>query len=91
MKKVAIVGLGWLGMPLATALNVEQRLDIGGITDKFRRQLQLESFDAAAACRIHPIPASRTAEGGEAYLQAVQNVVDSALVYNVPRIIFTHR
>ncbi|WP_230831529.1 NAD-dependent epimerase/dehydratase family protein, partial [Yersinia pseudotuberculosis] len=35
------------------------------------------------------IPASRTTAGGDHYFQAVQQVVDSALAFGVPRIIFT--
>ncbi|MCZ4060763.1 SDR family oxidoreductase [Pantoea sp. LMR881] len=110
MKKVAIVGLGWLGMPLATALTARGWQVTGSKTtpdgvDAARRcgieafQLELTPEMMCDAEDIEPLlnvdalvvtlPASRTAEGGEKYLQAVQNVVDSALVYNVPRIIFT--
>jgi len=35
------------------------------------------------------LPASRTVKGAEDYMQAVQNVVDTALAKKVPRIIFT--
>ncbi|PZL86568.1 NAD(P)-dependent oxidoreductase [Pantoea sp. ARC270] len=110
MKKVAIVGLGWLGMPLATALTARGLQVTGSKTtpdgvEAARRcgieafQLELTPELVCDAADIEPLfnvdalivtlPASRTAEGGEAYLQAVQNVVDTALVYRVPRIIFT--
>ncbi|MGC0942934.1 SDR family oxidoreductase [Pantoea agglomerans] len=110
MKKVAIVGLGWLGMPLATALTARGWQVTGSKTtpdgvDAARRcgieafQLELTPELLCDAADIEPLfnvdalivtlPASRTAEGGETYLQAVQNVVDTALVYKVPRIIFT--
>jgi len=110
MKKVAIVGLGWLGMPLATALTVRGWQVTGSKTTpdgvEAARRCGIEAFlleltpellcDAAdieplfnVDALIVTLPASRTAEGGEAYLQAVQNVVDTALVYKVPRIIFT--
>ncbi|MDU7870798.1 MAG: SDR family oxidoreductase, partial [Pantoea sp.] len=105
-----IVGLGWLGMPLAMALSARGWQVTGSKTtpdgvDAARRcgieafQLELTPELICDAADVEPLfnvdalvvtlPASRTAEGGEAYLQAVQNVVDSALVYNVPRIIFT--
>lgn len=110
MKKVAIIGLGWLGMPLAMALTARGWQVTGSKTtpdgiDAARRcgieafQLELTPEMICEAEDLEPLlnvdalvvtlPASRTAEGGEKYLQAVQNVVDSALVYNVPRIIFT--
>ena len=38
---------------------------------------------------IVTLPASRTAEGGEGYAQAVQQLVNMARVFHVPRIIFT--
>ena len=46
---------------------------------------QLMTVDAL----VITLPASRTAERGEQYLQAVQMVVDSALAFGVPRILFT--
>ncbi|MBE5252446.1 SDR family oxidoreductase [Mixta mediterraneensis] len=110
MKKVAIVGLGWLGMPLAMALTARGWQVTGSKTtpdgvEAARRcgieafQLELTPEMICEAEDLEPLlsvdalvvtlPASRTAEGGEKYLQAVQNVVDSALVHHVPRIIFT--
>ncbi|CND93464.1 SDR family oxidoreductase [Yersinia nurmii] len=110
MKKVAIIGLGWLGMPLAQSLLRRGIQVVGSKTtpdgvDAARMsgiecyQLVLTPelicdpddlphlFDADAL--VVTLPASRTAEGGENYFLAVQQVVDSALVYGVPRIIFT--
>lgn len=46
---------------------------------------QLMTVDAL----VITLPASRTADGGAQYFQAVQMVVDSALAFGVPRIIFT--
>ena len=110
MIKVAIVGLGWLGMPLATALTARGWQVTGSKTtpdgveaarrcgiDAFQLELTPDLicdaedldvlFDVDAL--VVTLPASRTAEGGDAYVQAVQNVVDTALARNVPRIIFT--
>lgn len=110
MKKVAIIGLGWLGMPLAQSLLRRGIQVVGSKTtpdgvDAARMsgiecyQLVLTPelicdpedlphlFDADAL--VVTLPASRTAEGGENYFLAVQQVVDSALVYGIPRIIFT--
>ena len=91
MKKVAIVGLGWLGMPLATALTARGWQVTGSKTtpdgvDAARRcgieafQLELTPELICDAADVEPLfnvdalvvtlPASRTAEGGEAYLQA---------------------
>ncbi len=110
MKKVAIVGLGWLGMPLAMALSARGWQVTGSKTtpdgveaarrcglDAFQLELTPDLicdaedldvlFDVDAL--VVTLPASRTAEGGDAYVQAVQNVVDTALAHSVPRIIFT--
>lgn len=110
MKRVAIVGLGWLGMPLAMALTARGWQVTGSKTspdgvDAARRcgieafQLVLtpelaceaEDLDALMAvdALVVTLPASRTVQGGNDYMQAVQNVVDTALAYKVPRILFT--
>ena len=110
MRRVAIVGLGWLGMPLAMALTARGCQVTGSKTtpdgvDAARRcgvaafQLQLtpeieaDAEDLAqlmqADVLVITLPASRTAAGGEHYMQAVQNIVDTALVYKIPRIVFT--
>ncbi|HEI6964909.1 TPA: SDR family oxidoreductase [Yersinia enterocolitica] len=110
MKKVAIIGLGWLGMPLAQSLIrrgmqvVGSKTTLDGVDaarmsgiDCYLLQLtpelicdpddlaQLMAVDAL----IITLPASRTTEGGRDYFQAVRQVVDSALAFGVPRIIFT--
>ncbi|WLS80323.1 SDR family oxidoreductase [Erwinia pyri] len=110
MKKVAIVGLGWLGMPLGLSLTAHGWQVLGSKTTQ-------DGVDAARMCGIESyllelkpelicdaddleallsvdalvitLPASRTAEGGESYMLAVQQIVDSALARAVPRIIFT--
>ncbi|WP_145539652.1 SDR family oxidoreductase [Yersinia kristensenii] len=110
MKKIAIIGLGWLGMPLAQSL-VRRGIEVVGSKTTpdgveaarmsgincFQLQLtpellcdpddlaQLMTVDAL----VITLPASRTTEGGAQYFQAVQMVVDSALAFGVPRIIFT--
>ncbi|MEG3128798.1 SDR family oxidoreductase [Pantoea cypripedii] len=110
MKKVAIVGLGWLGMPLAMALTARGWQVTGSKTspdgvDAARRcgieacqlvltpELECEADDLDTLMSVDALvvtlPASRTVQGGEDYMQAVQNVVDTALAYKVPRIIFT--
>lgn len=110
MKKIAIIGLGWLGMPLAQSL-VRRGIEVVGSKTTpdgveaarmsgincFQLQLtpellcdpddlaQLMTVDAL----VITLPASRTRGGGAQYFQAVQMVVDSALAFGVPRIIFT--
>ncbi len=110
MKKVAIVGLGWLGMPLAMSLSARgwqvtgSKTTLDGVEaarmsgiDSFQLQLtpelvcdsddldELLDVDAL----VITLPARRTGEGDDFYLQAVQEIVDSALAHNIPRIIFT--
>ncbi|MEZ0582820.1 SDR family oxidoreductase [Erwinia sp. STN24] len=110
MKKVAIVGLGWLGMPLGLAMTARGWQVTGSKTTadgvEAARMCGLESvlltltpelecdpddLDALldVEALVITLPASRTAEGGENYLLAVQQIVDSALAANVPRIVFT--
>ncbi|WP_182057051.1 SDR family oxidoreductase [Pantoea sp. ME81] len=110
MKKVAIVGLGWLGMPLAMALTARGWQVTGSKTspdgvDAARRcgieafqlvltpEIECEADELATLMAVEALvvtlPASRTVQGGEDYMQAVQNVVDTALAHKVPRIIFT--
>lgn len=110
MKKVAIVGLGWLGMPLALSLSARgwqvtgSKTTLDGVEaarmcgiDSYELQLtpelvcdsedlhELLDVDAL----VITLPARRTGEGGDFYLQAVQEIVDSALAHQIPRIIFT--
>ncbi|MDI9219866.1 SDR family oxidoreductase [Pantoea sp. EA-12] len=110
MKKVAIVGLGWLGMPLAMALTARGWQVTGSKTspdgvDAARRcgidafqlvltpEIECEADELATLMAVDALvvtlPASRTVQGGEDYMQAVQNVVDTALAHKIPRIIFT--
>lgn len=111
MKKVAIVGLGWLGMPLAMSLTAAgwqvtgtkttqdgvEAARMSGI-DSYLLELtpeliceseDLESLLSHVDALVITLPASRTASGGESYQLAVQQLVDSALAFSVPRIIFT--
>jgi len=110
MKKVAIIGLGWLGMPLALALaargwqvtgskttpdgvEAARRCGIDAVQLRLTPETECDAEDLAMLFSVDALvvtlPASRTAEGGESYMQAVQNVVNSALANQVPRIIFT--
>ncbi|MFU9138975.1 SDR family oxidoreductase [Erwinia tasmaniensis] len=110
MKRVAIAGLGWLGMPLGLALTARGWQVTGSKTtqdgvdaarmcgiDSYLLQLtpdllcDAEDLDALMKvdALVITLPASRTAAGGEGYLLAVQQIVDTALAYAVPRIIFT--
>jgi len=111
MKKVAIVGLGWLGMPLAMSLlargwevtgskttadgveaarmcgieSVELRLEPELVCNTDDLDTLMSDVDAL----VITLPARRTGPGENYYLQAVQEIVDSALAYHIPRIIFT--
>lgn len=110
MKKVAIVGLGWLGMPLALSLSARgwqvtgSKTTLDGVEaarmcgiDSYQLQLTPElvcnSEDLDALLNVDALvitlPARRTGEGDDFYLQAVQEIVDSALAHQIPRIIFT--
>ncbi|MBV4365377.1 SDR family oxidoreductase [Erwinia phyllosphaerae] len=110
MKKVAIVGLGWLGMPLGLALTARGWFVTGSKTTEdgveaarmcglasclltLTPELNCDADDLNELLNVDALvitlPASRTAQGGENYLLAVQQIVDSALAAGVPRIIFT--
>ncbi|AOR64991.1 SDR family oxidoreductase [Pectobacterium wasabiae] len=110
MKKVSIVGLGWLGMPLALVLNGHGYHVVGTKTTSdgveaarmsgiecyqlaLTPELECDAEELSALLQVDvlivTLPASRTAEGGEGYAQAVQQLVNMARVYHVPRIIFT--
>ncbi|OTA16396.1 NAD -dependent oxidoreductase [Xenorhabdus vietnamensis] len=109
MRKISIIGLGWLGMPLAQALQSGGMQVVGSKTTP-------DGVEAACMCGIDcylldldpqitcdadtldqlmsvdvlvlTLPVSGVG-GGEKYVKAVQLVVDTALSYSVPRIIFT--
>lgn len=110
MKRVAIVGLGWLGMPLGIALTARGWRVAGSKTTqdgvdaarmcgidsylmKLTPQLECDSDDLDALLNadalVITLPARRSGEGDNFYLQAVQEIVDSALARNIARIIFT--
>ncbi|WP_075180910.1 SDR family oxidoreductase [Pantoea sp. 1.19] len=110
MKRVAIVGLGWLGMPLGMALSARGWQVKGSKTSpdgvEAARMCGIESFlltlpmspecdaeDLAELLDVDALvvtlPARRTGDGSDVYLQAVQEIVDSALYHRVPRIVFT--
>ncbi len=110
MKKVAIVGLGWLGMPLAmslaakgwqvtgsktTADGVEaaRMCGIDGVELRLEPELVCDADDLDTLMNVDALvitlPARRSGPGESFYLQAMQEIVDSALAHHVPRIIFT--
>lgn len=110
MKKVAIVGLGWLGMPLALSLTARGWQVTGSKTTqdgveaarmcgiescvlKLEPDLLCEPDDLDALMNVDALvitlPARRSGTGENFYLQAMQEIVDSALAYHIPRIIFT--
>ncbi|MDX7991493.1 SDR family oxidoreductase [Xenorhabdus littoralis] len=110
MRKISIIGLGWLGMPLAQALQSSGMQVVGSKTTP-------DGVEAACMCgmdcyllNLNPeiicslddleqlmlvdvlvltLPVNGVAGGGEGYIKAVQLIVDTALSYSVPRIIFT--
>lgn len=110
MKKVAIVGLGWLGMPLAMSLTARgwqvkgskttedgveaaRMSGIEGYPLRLEPELVCETDDLDALMDVDALvitlPARRSGPGEAFYLQAMQELVDSALAYRIPRIIFT--
>ncbi|MFC0229257.1 SDR family oxidoreductase [Serratia aquatilis] len=110
MKKVAIVGLGWLGMPLALSLMSRGFEVVGSKTTpdgvEAARMSGIECYqleltpelicDAGdleqllyADVLVITLPARRTVEGSEGYFHAVRMLVDSAIAFGVPHIIFT--
>ena len=110
MKKVAIVGLGWLGMPLALSLTARGWHVTGSKTTedgveaarmcgiesyllKLEPELVCDPDDLDALMNVDALvitlPARRSGPGEEFYLQAMQEIVDSALAHRIPRILFT--
>ncbi|WP_411754443.1 SDR family oxidoreductase [Serratia sp. (in: enterobacteria)] len=110
MRKVAIVGLGWLGMPLALSLMGHGYEVVGSKTTpdgvEAARMSGIECYRLELTpeliCEAHDLeqllytdalvitlPASRTVEGSASYFDAVRMLVDSAIAFGVPHIIFT--
>lgn len=111
MKKIAIIGLGWLGLPLALELmrlgmevvgskttpdgvNAARMSGIDCYQLLLTPDIKCEAEDLvqlmnATDVLVIMLPANKTAEGGIGYLKAVQLLVDTALSYAIPRIIFT--
>lgn len=109
MKKVAIVGLGWLGLPLARAL-LSDGMEVTGTKttpdgiaaaramgiDCYALQLtpelvceadDLQQLLGDANALIVLLPPSKI--NVVAYVDAIQQLVDTALAFHVPRVIFT--
>jgi len=110
MKKIAIIGLGWLGMPLALALSqrgyevqgtktsedgvlAARRCGIDAVKLVTTPNIDCDAQELEQLMLVDTViitlPASRSSEGGEHYVHAVQNLVDTALAYGVKRVIFT--
>jgi len=110
MKRVSIIGLGWLGMPLALRLQARGYQVVGSKTSQdgveAARMSGIECYQLnllpEPECSaedlpllldvdvlIITLPARRSGPGSESYFDAVRMLVDSALAYGVPRIIFT--
>ncbi|PYB08901.1 NAD-dependent epimerase/dehydratase family protein, partial [Serratia marcescens] len=110
MKKVAIIGLGWLGMPLALSLMGRGYDVVGSKTTpdgveaarmsgiecyqlELTPELVCDPDDLESLLRVDALvvtlPARRTVEGSENYFNAVRMLVDSAMAFGVPRVIFT--
>lgn len=110
MKKVAIVGLGWLGMPLAMSLAAKgwqvtgskttrdgveaaRMCGIDGVELRLEPELVCDADDLDTLMNVDALvitlPARRSGPGESFYLQAMQEIVDSALAHHVPRIVFT--
>ena len=110
MKKVSIIGLGWLGMPLAIAMaargwqvagskttedgvEAARMCGIDGYPLRLTPVLESDSDDLETLMNVDALvitlPARRSGPGDDFYLQAVQEIVDSALAHRVPRILFT--
>lgn len=109
MKKVAIVGLGWLGLPLARALLAEgievsgTKTTTDGIAaaravgiDCYHLQLtpelvcdgdDLQQLMEEAQALIILLPPSKV--NVPAYVNAIEQLVDTAITFQIPRVIFT--
>ncbi|MGJ3354454.1 SDR family oxidoreductase [Providencia sp. Je.9.19] len=109
MKKVTIIGLGWLGLPLANAL-LAQGVCVSGTkttsdgvdaaravgVDCYALKLtpnlecdteDLEQLMAQSDAVVILLPPSKV--NTATYIEAIEQLVDSAIAFHVPRIIFT--
>ncbi|MBP6120954.1 MULTISPECIES: SDR family oxidoreductase [Providencia] len=109
MKKVTIIGLGWLGLPLASSLLADGVNVVGTKTTpdgvdaaraigidcyalKFTPELECEQDDLEQLMSktdviVILLPPSKV--DTEHYIRAIEQLVDSAMAFNVPRVIFT--
>lgn len=109
MKKVTVIGLGWLGLPLASALFADGITVAGSKTtsdgvaaaraigiDCYQLQLtpelecdsddlqQLMENSDAVVILLPPSKVNVTT-----YIEAIQQVVDTAITFQIPRVVFT--
>lgn len=109
MKKISIIGLGWLGLPLANALVAEgfqvvgSKTTVDGIEAVRRSGIDCYYLNFTPSIECDPddlaqlmdntdvllilLPPSKI--GTDAYRMAIQQLVDSALSFNIPRLIFS--
>ena len=109
MKKVTIIGLGWLGLPLANAL-LAQGISVSGTKttsdgvdaaraigiDCYALKLtpnlecdpeDLEQLMTQSDAIVILLPPSKVNITN--YIEAIEQLVDSAIAFHVPRILFT--
>lgn len=109
MKKVTIIGLGWLGLPLANAL-LAQGICVSGtkttsdgvdaaraigidcyalkLTPNLECDLEdLEQLMTQSDAVVILLPPSKV--NTATYIEAIEQLVDSAIAFHVPRILFT--
>ncbi|SLM63008.1 MULTISPECIES: SDR family oxidoreductase [Dickeya] len=110
MKKISIIGLGWLGMPLALALQSRGYQVVGSKTTadgvsaarlsgvachclSLTPEINVDAEGLEALLNVDALiitlPPGRVERAGGHYLQAVEQVVNSALAFGVARIIYT--
>ncbi|UBX48012.1 SDR family oxidoreductase [Providencia alcalifaciens] len=109
MKKIAIIGLGWLGAPLANCL-MAHGMDVAGTKTsldgveaakrvgidcyqlKLTPELQCDTDDLSELMggvdvMVILLPPSKVSLSE--YVVAIEQLVDSAISYKIPRVIFT--
>lgn len=109
MKKVTIIGLGWVGLPLAQALLAKGIQVVGTKTTpdgieaargvgiecyslKLTPELECDADDLTQLMEgsdalVILLPPSKV--NVEHYVSAIETLVNSAIIFNVPKVIFT--
>ncbi len=109
MKKVTIIGLGWLGLPLASELLSDGIAVVGtkttddGIAAARAIGIDCYALQLTPELVCTPNDLQQLMDGSDAlvillppskintavYIEAIQQVVDSAIAFRIPRVIFT--